>query len=80
MDTQYTHTQGGRKQIFSWGARLIRKMKFCEILKFLLYKFQKDGGHRPPATRTPQLRPPAFFTLHCGDIAMSLCDCQNIYT
>ena len=51
MKSKAFHTdpsiQGVRKQIFYGGPDQIKKIRFCKISKFLLYKSQKDGGPCP---------------------------------
>ena len=44
----WAHVQGRRNRFCLGGARIIRKMTFCEFSKFLLYKSSILGGPRTP--------------------------------
>ena len=53
------HNNQGRQTASNiGGARLLWKMKFCKILKFLLYKVLNFGGARAPGA------PPGLAPLH----------------
>ena len=58
INYSHDHLQGRRNRFSLGGARIIRKMTFCEFSKILLFKCSILGGGGPGAPRPPRFRRP----------------------
>ena len=75
---QVLHIQGPGNDFYLGGALVIRKMKFSQFWKFLLYKTSILGGLGPP----PPVPRPLFIKVHVtflfGLQTLQLIDCAKI--